>query len=32
MMIIAPTSTHVLAMYARLHEKKTEGEKLSNHL
>ena len=32
MMIIAPTSTHVLAMYAKLYEKKTEGEKLSNHL
>ena len=32
MMIIAPTSTHVLAMYARLHEKKIVGEKLSNHL
>ena len=32
MMIIAPTSTHVLAMYARLQEKKTKGEKLSNHL
>ena len=31
-MIIAPTSTHVLAMYARLYEKKTQGEKLSNHL
>jgi len=31
-MIVAPTSTHVLAMYARLHEKKTKGEKLSNHL
>ena len=31
-MIIAPTSTHVLAMYARLYEKKTKGEKLSNHL
>ena len=26
MMIIAPTSTHVLAMYARLHGKKTKGE------
>ena len=32
MMIIAPTSTHVLAMYASLHEKKIEGGKLSNHL
>ena len=32
MMIVAPTSTHVLAMYARLYEKKTEGEKISNHL
>ena len=32
MMIIAPTSTHILAMYAKLHEKKTKGEKLSNHL
>ena len=32
MMIIAPTSTHVLAMYASLHEKKAEGGKLSNHL
>ena len=32
MMIIAPTSTHVLAMYARLHEKKIKGEKISNHL
>ena len=32
MMIIAPTSTHILAMYAKLHEKKIEGEKLSNHL
>ena len=32
MMIIAPTSTHILAMYAKLYEKKTEGEKLSNHL
>ena len=32
LMIIAPTSTHVLAMYAKLYEKKTEGEKLSNHL
>ena len=32
MMIIAPTSTHILAMYAKLHENKTEGEKLSNHL
>ena len=32
MMIVAPTSTHVLAMYARLHSKKTIGEKLSNHL
>ena len=32
MMIIAPTSTHVLAMYAKLHEKKTEGGKLSSHL
>ena len=31
MMIVAPTSTHVLAMYTRLHEKKIEGEKLSNH-
>ena len=25
-MIVAPTSTHVLAMYARLHRKKTTGE------
>ncbi len=32
MMIVAPTSTHVLAMYAGLHGKKTKGEKLSNHL
>ncbi|MAH35128.1 MAG: hypothetical protein CMO42_07555 [Verrucomicrobiales bacterium] len=32
MMIIAPTSTHVLAMYARLYEEKFKGEKLSNHL
>ena len=32
MMIIAPTSTHVLAMYARLHENKTKGGKLSNHI
>ena len=32
MIIIAPTSTHVLAMYATLHEKKTEGGKLSSHL
>ena len=32
MMIIAPTSTHILALYAKLHEKKAEGEKLSNHL
>ena len=32
MMIVAPTSTHVLAMYARLYEKKTGGEKISNHL
>ena len=32
MMIIAPTSTHILAMYAKLHEKKIEGDKLSNHL
>ena len=32
MMIIAPTSTHVLAMYARLYEKNSKGEKLSNHL
>ena len=32
MMIVAPTSTHILAMYAKLHEKKTKGEKLSNHL
>ena len=31
-MIVAPTSTHVLAMYARLYEKKTHGEKLSNRL
>ena len=26
MMIIAPTSTHVLAIYARLYGKKTKGE------
>ena len=26
MMIVAPTSTHVLAMYARLHGKNTKGE------
>ena len=32
MMIIAPTSTHILAMYAKLHGKKAEGEKLSNPL
>ena len=32
MMIIAPTSTHVLATYARLYEKKSKGEKLSKHL
>ena len=25
-MIVAPTSTHVLASYARLHGKKTKGE------
>ena len=31
-MIVAPTSTHVLAMYARLYEKKINGEKLSNRL
>ena len=31
MIVIAPTSTHVLAMYARLHEKKAKGEKLWNH-
>ena len=31
-MVIAPTSTHVLAMYARSYEKKTKGEKLSNRL
>jgi len=31
-MIVAPTSTHVLAMYARLHEKKINGDKLSNRL
>ena len=32
MMIIAPTSTHVLAMYARVYDKKSKGVKLSNHL
>ena len=26
MLIVAPTSTHVLAMYARLHDKKIKGE------
>ena len=26
MVIVAPTSTHVLAMYARLYGKKTKGE------
>ena len=31
-MIVAPTSTHVLAMYARLYETKLNGEKLSKRL